>query len=151
MKNRGQSALEFLMTYGWAILAAIVVIAVLAIYFRPQQLVSSAPAVTAPFYAQAVKTNATTVQLEVKNNGGVLVNITAFSATFTTPNTASCVGLATGANLAAGSTVILSAVNCTGLTVGNTYNANIQINYLESGSSLVQSSTGTIAGSVGTS
>ncbi len=39
MKNkRGQAAIEFLMTYGWAILAAIIVIGVLAIYFRPPLL-----------------------------------------------------------------------------------------------------------------
>jgi len=34
MIKRGQAAMEFLMTYGWAILAAIIVIGVLAIYFR---------------------------------------------------------------------------------------------------------------------
>ena len=32
MQKRGQAAMEFLMTYGWAILAAIIVIGVLA-YF----------------------------------------------------------------------------------------------------------------------
>ena len=34
MIKRGQAAMEFLMTYGWAILVAIIVIGVLAIYFR---------------------------------------------------------------------------------------------------------------------
>jgi hypothetical protein len=33
--RRGQAAMEFLMTYGWAIIAAIIVIGVLAIYFKP--------------------------------------------------------------------------------------------------------------------
>lgn len=35
--KRGQAALEFLMTYGWAILAAIIIIALLAIYINPSE------------------------------------------------------------------------------------------------------------------
>lgn len=41
MKRKGQAAMEFLMTYGWAILAAVIVIGVLAIYFRPSTVVDS--------------------------------------------------------------------------------------------------------------
>jgi len=39
-QNKGQASMEFLMTYGWAILSAIVVICVLAIYFKPTNLVN---------------------------------------------------------------------------------------------------------------
>lgn len=40
VNKKGQTAMEFLMTYGWAILVAIVVIAVLAIFFRPGYVVN---------------------------------------------------------------------------------------------------------------
>jgi uncharacterized protein (UPF0333 family) len=54
MKTKGQAAMEFLMTYGWAILAAIIVIGVLAIYFRPSALTSNNVIVTAPLYGVGV-------------------------------------------------------------------------------------------------
>jgi len=54
MKTKGQAAMEFLMTYGWAILAAIIVIGVLAIYFRPSTLTSNSVIVTAPLYGVGV-------------------------------------------------------------------------------------------------
>lgn len=145
--KKGQAALEFLMTYGWAILAAIVVIAVLAIYFRPQQLVSSAPAVTAPFYAQAVKTNATWVSLDVKNNGADTVTISSFTTTFTNPSGAACAGDSNSVTLSPGQNTILNATGCTNLGTG-AYQANVKISYTSTGSTLVQTSTGTISGSV---
>src|SRR3989344_4685658 len=70
MQKRGQAAMEFLMTYGWAILAAIIVIAVLAIYFRPSSLTSGTSVVTAPFYAIGSVVEPSQVQLEIRNNGG---------------------------------------------------------------------------------
>jgi len=33
MRTKGQAAMEFLMTYGWAILAAIIVIGILGYYY----------------------------------------------------------------------------------------------------------------------
>ncbi len=38
MKKKGQAAMEFLMTYGWAILVVLIVIGVLAVYFKPSKL-----------------------------------------------------------------------------------------------------------------
>jgi hypothetical protein len=86
MKRKGQAAMEFLMTYGWAILAAIVVIAVLAIYFRPSTLVSSSTFITAPFFAQGQTINTTDIRLEVKNNGGESVTVDTFALSITTPS-----------------------------------------------------------------
>lgn len=146
MARKGQAAMEFLMTYGWAILAAIVVIAVLAIYFRPSTLVSGSTFVTAPFYAVSQSVTTTQVQLEVKNNGGQDVNVTSFALTVKTPNGATCATSNSGIALVAGNQTVLTSGTCSGLTTGNTFNADVKIGYLVSGSTLTQYSTGTISG-----
>ena len=149
MQKKGQAAMEFLMTYGWAILAAIVVIAVLAIYFRPSTLVSGSTFVTAPFYAVSQAVNTTAVQLEIKNNGGEQYTISAFAVTVKTPNGGSCpttTGLSTV--LTAGGQTVLLVNGCTGLVSGGTFNADIGITYTKQGANLAQKSTGTIAGTV---
>ena len=50
MSRKGQAAMEFLMTYGWAILAAIIAIGVLAYFgvFNPSRLAGSAAVLNAP-------------------------------------------------------------------------------------------------------
>tara|TARA_Y100000034_G_C6905603_1_gene420082 strand:+ start:2610 stop:3065 length:456 start_codon:yes stop_codon:yes gene_type:complete len=148
MKRKGQAAMEFLMTYGWAILAAIVVIAVLAIYFRPSTLVSSSTFVTAPFFAQGQTINTSDIKLEVKNNGGESITIDSFSLSITTPSGGSCTAGASGSVLAAGASAVINNTGCSGLTAGNTFNADVSIGYTKSGSSLAQKATGTMAGSV---
>jgi hypothetical protein len=151
-QRKGQAAMEFLMTYGWAILAAIVVIAVLAIYFRPSTLVSGSTFVTAPFYAQASSVSASTgVNLELKNNGGEQLNVSNMALTVRTPSTGvTCAGALTNAStmtLEAGQTVVVTRA-CSGLSAGTTFSADIVVSYNKVGSTLAQTSTGTIAGSV---
>jgi len=55
MHKKGQAAMEFLMTYGWAILAAIIAIGVLAYFgvFNPARLAGSTGIVNAPFNMDA--------------------------------------------------------------------------------------------------
>ena len=147
--KKGQAAMEFLMTYGWAILAAIVVIAVLAIYFRPSTLVSQSTFVTAPFYALASSASTTTVQLEIKNNGGETDNVTGFDVAVKTPIGASCATNSTiGTALQAGNTMVLNSGACTGLTTGSTFSAYVSITYIKQGATLSQKSTGTVSGVV---
>ena len=76
MNRRGQAAMEFLMTYGWAILAAIIAIGVLAYFgvFSPGKYVAGTAVVSAPFYVNAWNVQAnggngdSVVILELKNN-----------------------------------------------------------------------------------
>ena len=73
MQNKkGQAAMEFLMTYGWAILAAIVAIGVLAYFgvFSPGKLAGSSAIVNNPFYANSWQVLSTAINLEMTNNGG---------------------------------------------------------------------------------
>jgi uncharacterized protein (UPF0333 family) len=150
--KRGQAAMEFLMTYGWAILAAIVVIAVLAIYFRPSTLVSSSTFVTAPFYAQAsAVTTGNGVEIELKNNGGEQLNVSDMILAVRTPSTGvTCTGALTNAStmiLEAGQTVVITRA-CAGLSAKTTFSADIVVSYNKVGSTLAQTSTGTIASSI---
>jgi hypothetical protein len=75
--KKGQAAMEFLMTYGWAILAAVIAIGVLAYFgvFSPGKYISGNAVVNPPFYITAANAKASYppdggVQLAVKNNGG---------------------------------------------------------------------------------
>ena len=147
MSKKGQAAMEFLMTYGWAILAAIVVIAVLAIYFRPSALVQNSVAVTPPFYGVAISFAATQIQMEVRNNGGETLTTTAGSLSFNNPSAGSC-DAATGVGaITPGATQILTFANCN-LASGDTINADVSVSYTRPDSSLEQTSTGSLSGKV---
>lgn len=145
MKTRGQAAMEFLMTYGWAILAAIIVIGVLAIYFRPGQLTSNQVVVTAPFYGSGVTIAANQIQVEVKNNGGEDVITTGATLTFTSPTGGTC-DAATGAGaIAAGATQVLTFANCN-FAAGDTVNGDLVVSYTRTGTTLTLTSTGSVTG-----
>jgi len=148
MNKKGQAAMEFLMTYGWAILAAIIVIGVLAVYFRPSTLTQNSVIVTAPLYGVGVALNTSNIYVEVKNQGGETLTTTSSTLTFNTPSGASC-NVATGiGQVSASSNQVLDFSGCSSLSIGNTVNADIKITYMRPGSSLNLTSTGTLSGSV---
>lgn len=68
--KKGQAAMEFLMTYGWAILAAVVVIGALGTYFYFNQSGTSTAFVNSPFYAVASQINTNEIVIELQNKGG---------------------------------------------------------------------------------
>ena len=61
--KRGQAALEFLMTYGWAILSAIIVIGALGSYFYFNSGSTTTFVVGAPFYGLAASASTTVLSL----------------------------------------------------------------------------------------
>src|SRR3989344_8062241 len=83
MDRKGQAAVEFLMTYGWAILAAVIAIGVLAYFgvFSPGKYVTGSAIVNAPFYVNAWNVQADTgggvsgIIMELRNNGGEDYNV----------------------------------------------------------------------------
>ena len=155
--NKGQAAMEFLMTYGWAILAAVIAIGVLAYFgvFSPGKYTTGSTVVNPPFYASAwnVKDSLCSragtvgfdcVNLELKNNGGEDYTVTNLSV----------VGCGAFFN---GSSVIIPQsgtqifdINCTDNggdigASGKSFKGDITVSYTKSGSSLDLTSTGTIA------
>jgi hypothetical protein len=150
MERRGQAAMEFMMTYGWAILAAIVVIGVLAIYFRPSSLASQSaiPVINSPFYGVASLVNQTAVKLELRNNGGEDINLTGLTLS-KMPSNSACLAQTGLGSLAAGNSTVI-ALNCSpSMTATSSISADILVTYIRPGSSLSQSATGTLGGKVG--
>ena len=146
VKKKGQAAMEFLMTYGWAILAAIIVIAVIAIYFRPGTLVQNSVIVNAPFYAVGTTLSATEIQIELRNQIGEDLTAVTPSLDFNSPSGATCTAPAAQA-ISAGQAVIFTWTACSGLGTG-TINADVAITYNRPGSTLNLQSTGSLSGKV---
>jgi len=149
MQKKGQAAMEFLMTYGWAILAAVIAIGVLAYFgvFSPGKYVTGNAVVNPPFYvnAQNIKESNNAVTLELRNNGGEDYNITSVTVTSTTPV---CGTVSPGTLIAAGAVATVE-VTCTGaLKAGDAFKGDITINYRKTGSSVDLTSTGTISNKV---
>ncbi len=141
MERKGQAAMEFLMTYGWAILAAIIAIGVLAYFgvFSPGQYATGSAVVTAPFYVSAHNAKASAgVTLELQNNGGEDVSITSVFVS-------NC-GTSGNYTSIAGSKVPVT-IPCTlsTLVAGQSFKGDITVNYLKSGSTVSLTSTGNIA------
>ncbi len=141
MDKKGQAAVEFLMTYGWAILAAIIAIGVLAYFgvFSPGKFTPSASVLSSPLYANNWQIKTTGVSIEIKNNGGDDVTIGNVTV-------AGCATISSGASLPAGGLATV-VVPCT-LTNGVAFKGDVTVNYLKTGSSLYSQSTGTVAGKV---
>ncbi len=141
MHKKGQAAMEFLMTYGWAILAAIIAIGVLAYFgvFSPGKYAPSATVVNPPFYAAgAVVSNANGVSIELQNNGGedVSVNNVIVSG---------CESYAGSAqSVAAGASAVFN-VPCAAVVSGESFKGELTITYTKGSGQLNLTSTGTIS------
>ena len=142
-QKKGQAAMEFLMTYGWAILAAVIAIGVLAYFgvFSPGKYTTGTAVVTPPFYVNAWNAKTTGVTLELKNNGGATYNITNVEIE-------NCGNYTTSFTLAASASNTAN-VSCT-LSADDNFKGDITIKYTKSGSTVELTSTGTIAEKVTT-
>jgi len=158
MKKKGQAALEFLMTYGWAILAAVIVIGVL--YFligNPSNLAGDKFLMAAPFTAgEHALSVANGIQLEVINGAGKSIDLdNDATAGIDSITIAGCTGNPTATGIAdinawaAGETATFTwtAANC-GVANGDRLNGNIEISYTAGSSTLVQIGSGSISGTV---
>ena len=147
--KKGQAALEFLMTYGWAILAAIIVIGALGSYFYFNQSTQSTALVNAPFYAEAWSIADDGFELGLQNNGGEDVVVTSITIT-NTAKTITCTGA--GGALTSGATTdfdIKTGVACaTSLGVGDSFKGSITVAYTKGDSAIELASSGSISGDV---
>lgn len=150
MHKKGQAAMEFLMTYGWAILAAIIAIGVLAYFgvFSPGKYTTGSTVVNPPFYANAWNVqqdydagtagDQAGIILELRNNGGE-------DFTIQSVNVAGCGTFSTPTVIATGALTSIT-VPCSGaLVAGQTFKGDITITYTKTGSTVDLTSTGTIA------
>lgn len=149
MERKGQAAMEFLMTYGWAILAAIIAIAVLAYFgvFSPGKYMPNVCTINAPLGCEEYAISNTNVTLVVRNGAGDSVDISSvtLSGCATIQNES---GGSVPYIVADGTTIKLIATGCTGLTTGSKFKGDISIAYIKGTGTLTQTSTGSISGKV---
>ena len=142
MVKKGQAAMEFLMTYGWAILAAIIVVGVLwYLIGNPANLVGNQFTITQPFAKNALNIAAAAITIEVRNGGGEGITITDTDIT-------GC-GTQTTDYSVADSALQAIAVTCSpALTTASRFKGDVKISYTTTGSSITQVATGSISGKV---
>ncbi|MFH1473946.1 MAG: hypothetical protein ABIE55_03565 [Candidatus Aenigmatarchaeota archaeon] len=153
---KGQTAIEYLMTYGWAILIILIVAGVLAWYgfFNPA---ASMPATKTGFSQLDVispwdLSSADVLRFELENRVGQTINITDITVDEGTTLPASptaCTGFTPG-TVAAGGRSGLQTLTCAGANTGSTgenYNVYLIVTYT-AGSLTGLKSTGTLSGSL---
>ena len=129
------------MTYGWAILAAVIAIGVLAYFgvFSPGKYVTGNAVVNPPFYINAHNARASSgVTLEIKNNGGEDYDIQGVIV-------GGCGTYSTATPILADAKAAIVIPCSPVLMAGNSIKGDITINYRKTGSTVDLTSTGTLA------
>lgn len=125
MEKKGQAAMEFLMTYGWAILVVLIAIGAL-VYFgvlNPSRFLPASCTLMPGLSCDSFKVTASTVTLVVRNGlGDDLTNLR-----FTT---ASCSGTPTTADLNDGNSATYT-VSCSPSLTGSRFKEDVTISYLQ--------------------
>ena len=81
-EKRGQSALEYLMTYGWALIVIVIVIAALVFLINPTQIGTENCTGFQKQPIGAFKLGATGLEMKVTNMTGRAISAVDFNATF---------------------------------------------------------------------
>jgi uncharacterized protein (UPF0333 family) len=142
MEKKGQASMEFLMTYGWAILAAVLAIGVLAYYgvFSPGKSLPNICAINAPLGCDEYQVNSTGAIIIVRNGAGDSITVNSFTLTGCTANVV-LTAIADGATAS-------YYLPCAGLSTGQKFSGDIVISYMRSGKTLNETSTGDIRAEV---
>jgi len=145
--KKGQAAMEFLMTYGWAILVVLAAIGALAYFgvLSPDRFMPSKCMVTGGFSCTQYKiASNNTVYMEVQNNLGVDATNIVINLSITSPS--ACQTLYNLTSLGNGVSTGLISYPC-GATSGKA-KGEITITYTKSGETVMHTTTGSISGNV---
>jgi len=140
--KKSQAALEFLMTYGWAILVVLVAIGALAYFgvLSPEKFLPSKCTLPAGVACVDFKIESTVVTVVLRNGlGSDLTGVTINTPVCTTP--------AAGVAINNGNKATLTVSGCS-LTVGSKFNENLNVTYTNAESGLTKTLAGTITGRV---
>ncbi|MBU1198341.1 MAG: hypothetical protein KKF46_01150 [Nanoarchaeota archaeon] len=152
--KKGQAAMEFLMTYGWAILVVLAAIGALAYFgvLSPDRFMPSKCLVAGGFSCVEYKMDDTTetVKIYLQNNLGV--DASPVNVTLTNSQGIECAGANTGVDIPTltngqKSTVITfgnDATNCP--FTASSFKGNIEVSYVRSGETESHTATGSISG-----
>lgn len=149
MVRKGQAAMEFLMTYGWAILVVLAAIGALAYFgvLSPDNFLPSKCTISPEFACTEWKVNTDgTVQLGLQNNLGSTaseINVTLVGPDCPT-STVTVTSVPNGRNFNASGDNLVTFDCGSALGVDDKFQGDLTLTYLESGSSLTHSVTGTL-------
>jgi len=157
MVKKGQAAMEFLMTYGWAILVVLIAIGALAYFgvlnpsrFLPESC-TLVPGLGCDDFAVTAATD--TVDIIVRNGMGDSIDAAGLyldvdsSGAFEVANDCECAAgaLCDPAALADGATATWTFVGCPDIVAGTSFRADLRGTYTKGSSTLTHQLSGTIA------
>ena len=140
--RKAQAALEFLMTYGWAILVVLIAIGALAFFgvLSPERFLPSKCTLQPGLACVDHKVTPGQVDIVLKNGYGSDITVN----TITVQN---CGSITPAANLANGAQIEYNVV-CTSTLTGNKYNGILNVSYTNVDSGLDRSNLGDIVGTI---
>ncbi|MCX8175122.1 MAG: hypothetical protein N3E51_02865 [Candidatus Micrarchaeota archaeon] len=151
MKFRGQAALDFLMTYGWAIALVVIIAAVLFALgiFDVGSFVGNRASGFSQVSVDAWNLNtAGTMSMKLSNQYGKQIRIDAVSIQIG-QNTSVLTGLPVTLNVGQSSATLSTAAGAFGAqTSGTGYTAKVNINYTDTAAAFQYVTSGTLTGRV---
>jgi len=146
IKNKSQVALEFLMTYGWAILIVLVAITALAYFgvlesdkFLPDKCILDVGIACLDFNVETSR-----IVLVLQNSLGEAITID--EVTVTKKNNGSCSNI-DSINVNNNQKAIITIINCNNGNVGDKFNGNLNVTYTKE-SLLTHIANGIIIGKI---
>ena len=164
MNRKGQSAMEFLMTYGWAILVVLIAIGALAYFgiLNPARFLPSSCTLFPGMACNSFKIGTTSANFVVQNGLGVA--LTLVNLTISDPSQGSCdwntgagypgtiASTGVGVSLSDGQTLLMTMTCAAGSfgTAGDRFKADVNISYGEgTGSNIIyHTKRGSVAGQI---
>lgn len=146
MFKRAQAAMEFLMTYGWAILVVLVAIGALAYFgvLNPGKFLPSSCTIGPGLACGEFKATITNITIQVRNGLGKSINVTTYILT-PAASTQSCSVTSFGAlgqGITDGAEVTFQ-FGCSGMgSVGDRFKATQQLTYVANGETMSHTMTG---------
>ena len=138
MKKKSQAALEFIMTYGWAILVVLVAIGALAYFgvLNPDRFLPSKCTLQAGIACLDHKATPSQVQVVILNSLGFDISSVIIKA-------GGC-GQSTSFNLANGEKTNVISIGCTPALQGSKYNNQLNVSYTVTETQITHNSVGQI-------
>jgi len=138
--KRAQAAMEFLMTYGWAILVVLVVIGALSYFgvLNPSQLLPEKCTLPIGFNCKDFRVTNSSINMYIENGAGRGVNITNIQYEADALSGDSCSGPVTGGDIQNGKMKNFTTSNCTYTETGrskNRYTITLTYTWIDSSES----------------
>ena len=139
-QKRGQAALEFLMTYGWAILVVLAAIAALAYFgvLSPEKLLPTKCLLETGFTCVSSKIEPTQAIIVLNNGIGKTIEITGIDI-------AGCADNTLNATMLSGNEQTFTITGCDNGVVRDVFRGEIEIDYTESRTGITKKAYGDIA------